>query len=172
MTRSDISATTPRSWVINITAVLTRLAQILHQLQNLGLNRDIEGRCRLIEYQKVRIVCKRHRDHDSLSLAAAEVVRVLLEAPLGDWDTHHIQQLNRTRFRPRSGYLAMHADDLRDLIADGVHGIRGGHRFLEHHGDFVSTDLAHLLLGQMSQILSAKHDLARRQSSPAAQPAA
>ena len=51
------------------------LLQVLQQLQDLGLDGDVEGRGRLVGDQEVRLVGERHGDHDPLALTAGELVR-------------------------------------------------------------------------------------------------
>ena len=46
--------------------------QFLHKLQNLNLITDIQIRRRLIEEKRLRALCQRHRDPDSLSLTAGQ----------------------------------------------------------------------------------------------------
>jgi hypothetical protein len=62
--------------------------QVLHQVQDLRLHRDVEGRGRLVADQELGIAGQRAGDRDALALAAGELVRVLLavggiEADLG-----------------------------------------------------------------------------------------
>ena len=54
----------------------------------------------------------------------------------------------------------MQVDHLGDLIADAVDRVEGGHGVLEHHGDFLAADLAHLRLALFQQILPFVEDLA------------
>jgi hypothetical protein len=52
--------------------------EVLHEIQNLGLNGDIEGRRRLIADKKLRLCGKRPCNRDSLPLPTGELMRVLL----------------------------------------------------------------------------------------------
>ena len=55
-------------------------AALLHrlqdQVQNLPLNRDVEGRCRLVAEQQQRVVGEGHGQHHPLALPAGELVRI------------------------------------------------------------------------------------------------
>ena len=48
----------------------------------------------------------------------------------------------------------MGADGFFDLRADAHHGIKGGHRLLENHGDFTSADCAQGAFVECGQIFS------------------
>ena len=54
-TRSDRSATTPMSWVISRIAGVDAVAQVAHQLEDLGLHRDVERRRRLVGDEQLRV---------------------------------------------------------------------------------------------------------------------
>ena len=75
-TRSAISATTPKSWVMNSTAVFFALLQIADQRQDLRLRRDVERGRRFVGDQHPGIERQRHRDHGALALAARQFVRI------------------------------------------------------------------------------------------------
>ena len=77
---SAISATTPRSCVIRITAELNSSLEPVDQLDDLGLDRDVERGRRLVGDQHVRVARERHRDHRALAHPARELVRVVVDA--------------------------------------------------------------------------------------------
>jgi hypothetical protein len=78
-TRSAISATTPKSWVMNSTpmaggAAARRLPALIDaQLQDLRLRRDVERGGRLVGDQQRRLQGEGHGDHHALPLAAREL---------------------------------------------------------------------------------------------------
>ena len=76
-TRSAMRATTPRSWVMNTTAVPSSFWMRWMHLEDLGLDRDVECRGRLVGDQHLGVVGDRHRDHHALAHATRELVRVL-----------------------------------------------------------------------------------------------
>ncbi len=77
-TRSAISATTPRLWVMNSTAMPYALLQLVQQRQHLRLDRDVERGGRLVGEQHVGAAGERHRDHHALAHAAGELVRIVV----------------------------------------------------------------------------------------------
>ena len=81
-TRCAISATTPRSCVISMIAVPSRVLQVAHQVEDLRLDGHVERRGRLVGDQQLRVAGQRHRDHHPLAHAAGELVRILAHPPL------------------------------------------------------------------------------------------
>ena len=53
-------------------------------LSILRLDRHVQGRCRLVRDQKLRVARKRHGDDHTLLHSAGELVRVLASAASGD----------------------------------------------------------------------------------------
>ncbi len=59
------------------------LAQLSHQLEDLGLDRRVERGRRLVGDQELRVAAQRHRDHHALPHASRHLVRVVVHPPLG-----------------------------------------------------------------------------------------
>ena len=118
------------------------LLQFLHEIDDLGLDRDVEGRRRLVGDQQRRIARQRLGDHGPLAHAAGILVRIAVDsgARVGNADlVEHVRgHLPGFLFRG----LAVQSDDLANLVADGVERREGAHRLLEDHGDFVAAQLA------------------------------
>ena len=55
------------------------LLQVLQQVDDLRLDRNVERGDRLVEHQEARLDGERARDADALALAAGELVRIALE---------------------------------------------------------------------------------------------
>ena len=96
-------ATTPRSWVTRISDMLRSRALLADQLEDLGLDRDVEGGGRLVGEQQRRAARQRDRDHHALAHAARQLVRVLIEPSLGLGDADVAQQLDRRSRGRRCG---------------------------------------------------------------------
>ena len=79
--------------------------QRLQELEDLRLDGDVERGGRLVGDQQIGLVGQRHGDHDPLTLAAGELVRVGVETPLGIVEADLAQQLEHARPRalPRRG---------------------------------------------------------------------
>ena len=83
-TRSAISATTPKSWVMNRMPVPCRPAGRVISAQDLRLGRDVERGRRLVGDQERGLERQRRRDHHALALPARELVRVGVDASAPD----------------------------------------------------------------------------------------
>ena len=88
---------------MKIIAMPRRDLQLFQQLEDLRLDGHVERRRRLVGDQHVGIVGERHGDHDALPLAAGELVRIGVDAPLRVRDLHEPQQLDRFGARRARG---------------------------------------------------------------------
>ena len=57
--------------------MLEPLAQLVEELEDLGLDRHVEGGRRLVGDEQLGLAGERHGDHDPLAHAARELVGVL-----------------------------------------------------------------------------------------------
>ena len=78
------------------------LLQLLHQFEDLRLDRHVERGRRLVGDQDVGVARERHRDHRALAHAAGELVRVVPTRCLGMRDAHQLEQLDRAVAAPPS----------------------------------------------------------------------
>ena len=115
-TRSAIPATTPRSWVIMMTAAPVSFCADLEDVEHLGLDRHVERGRRLVGDDHVGVVGDRHRDHHALAHAAGELVRERLDADLGVRDADQVEQLDRPLDAASLGQLLV---DLERLDESG-----------------------------------------------------
>ena len=67
--------------------------QGLDQLEDLGLDRDVERRRRLVGNQEPRTARQRHRDHQALALPTRELVWKVVDSLLGIRNTYLLHQL-------------------------------------------------------------------------------
>ena len=94
-TRSASSAMSPRSCVMRMIAACVCSCAALMHLDDLRLDGDVERGRRLVGDEHARVVGHRHRDHRALAHPARELVRVLIDAPLGERDADALEQLDR-----------------------------------------------------------------------------
>ncbi len=73
--RSEMWRTTERSWATNRKVSSQPRPQLEQQVQDLRLDRDVEGRDRLVGDHQARVGGERAGDADALALAAREGVR-------------------------------------------------------------------------------------------------
>jgi len=135
------------------------LLQLFEQLQDLGLDGHVEGRCRLVGNQKVGFVGEGHGDHHALALAARELVRIGGEALLGIADADFVQQVDDTFAGGAIRKPAVQFEDFTDLSLDGVQRIERGHGFLEDHGYGVAANTSQLAVFHGHRILVLEQDL-------------
>ena len=118
--------------------------QLLDQLEDLGLGGDVERRGRLVGDQQLGLAGQRHGGHGALAHAAGEFEGIAVEALSRARNAHLLQHLDRPLPRLGLGDMAVQADRLDDLMADGMHRAQARHRLLEDHGDVAAADGAHL----------------------------
>ncbi len=115
--------------------------QITHQLEDLGLHRDVQRRRRLVGEQQLRIARQRLRDHGALPLAAGELVRVGVDPSFWLRDLHHAEEFDGALPRRLRRHREMAAQHLGYLKSDGVDRVQGGHRLLEDHCDLFAANV-------------------------------
>ena len=108
-------------------------AELADQLEDLGLDRDVERRRRLVGEHQHRLAGHRHRDHHPLALTAGELVRVRADPARRLGDPHPLEpRLGRPVVACRLGELPAHP-----------HGrVERGHRVLEDRAHPLAPDAA------------------------------
>ena len=91
-TRSAISATTPISWGDEHHRHADFLLELADELEDLGLNGDVERRGRLVGDQQLRLAGERHGDHHALAHAARECMGKLAQTPARIGNAHQVEQ--------------------------------------------------------------------------------
>ena len=136
--------------------------QLLHQIQDLGLDGHIERRGRLVADEQGRFAGQRHGDHHPLAHAAGEIVGISRETLGRLGDPHLLQHGDGGVTALGLAVIgAVEAKHLHQLIADRLHRVERRHGLLKDHGDTVATHLVHLLRRQIEQLLPLKADGAR-----------
>ena len=135
------------------------LAEVLHQLEDLGLHGDVERRRGLVGDQELGVAAQRHADHHALAHAAGHLVRVVAHPLLGGRDPDEPHHLERARLRLLVADVLVEPDRLGDLLADREDRVERGHRLLEDHRDVVAADLRHLVLVERREVLTVEDDV-------------
>ena len=94
------------------------VAELAHQVEDLGLDGDVESRRGFVGDEQVRLAGERHGDHHPLGHAARELVRERLESPFRVRDTDQSEQLEGPTVGGVAGHLAMQLENLADLPVD------------------------------------------------------
>lgn len=108
------------------------IAQLYEQLENLGLDDDIEGGGWLVSQQDLRPAGQCHGQAGTLAHTPGELVRV---APsCCPRETNHVEQLVHSVFRTLARSETVKHHGLSDLASDGPGGVQGVHCSLKDHG--------------------------------------
>ena len=127
-TRSQFSATTPRSWLISTSAMPVVPADAGAAAQDLRLDGGVERRRRLVGDQQLRLAGQRHGDQIALVHAAGKLMRKVAQPPfrVGMPTSRAGGSLRRgspARTGPPRHQGSGSAGRLAELPADAVHGI-------------------------------------------------
>ena len=133
-----------------------QLLDLLDDLEDLRLDRDIERSRGLVRDEHFGVVADRHRDHRPLPHAAGELVRVLTRSCLRLGDAHQVEHLDR----PLRGRVAVEVlvrlHGLGDLVADAQHRVQRRQGILEDHRDLRPAVLAGLARLEPDELGAAK----------------
>ena len=125
------------------------LAQGPHEVEDLGLDRDVEGGRRLVGDDHVGLRRERERDHHPLAHAPRELVGVLLHAELGLGDPDLPEEVHGAPPRGRLARPEVEVDGLDELLLDGLEGVQARQWVLEDHPDPLAAELALLRVFQV-----------------------
>ena len=103
--------------------------EVLEQVQDLRLDRDVERRDRLVADDQLRVERERARDPDPLPLAARELVRVAVREARVEADD--VEQLADPRRAVAARADPVHDERLADDVADGHARVERRVRILE-----------------------------------------
>ena len=136
-----------------------RLAlEVEEKREYLSLHGHVERRRRFVRDYQLRPEQQRNGQHDTLSHAAREFVRVR-SIPFVCVAAQHLDRLGSRR--PLVA-LAVHERDFGHLITDAHHGVEGCGGFLKHHRDAPTTNVAQFAFGSRQKIASLEANRASR----------
>ena len=146
--------------------------EILDQLQDLGLDGDVERRGRLVGNQQAGPADQRHGDHRALAQAPGQLKGIGARRALGIGKAHQPQHFHHQLAGRGTTNIAMQLEGFADLVADGVDRRQRGHRLLEDDRDASAANGAHLggIAGQLGDVDDAAARIGiGEQNAPAAQ---
>ena len=139
-----------------------RLLEILQQIDDLGLHRDIQRGCRLIRDQQRGAIGNGHGDHDALALATRQFMGIRGHAAGGIGNPYQIQQAQRLGAGRAPAHPAVAHQRQFHLPANGKERIERGHRLLEHHADALAAHPVQITRGKRQQIAPLEQHLTGR----------
>src|SRR5581483_5488694 len=116
------------------------LLDLVDQLEDLGLDRHVQSRGRLVGDQELRLAGERHRDQDALPLTARELVRVGARPLARRRDPDQVEQLDDALLGLAPAHAQMVSQHLGDLAAHGEERVERGHRILEDDRHLLAAD--------------------------------
>ena len=160
-TSSAISATTPEVVGDEHDRHLVLLAERLHELQDLRLDRDVERGRGLVGDEQLGVGRQRHRDHHALAHAARQLVRIGA-SPAASRRRCRPGRASRwpgprpPSWRPSCGAAPPRRSGRR-TVKTGFSDVIGSWKIIEIA---VAADVAHLLVGELEQVAAVEQDLA------------
>ena len=100
------------------------LLHLGEEVEDAGLDGDVERGGRLVGDQDVGAVGQRHGDHHPLALAAGELVRVGGEALLGVADADAGEEVEDAGAGRGAGQALVQGEALAELLLDGVQRVQ------------------------------------------------
>ncbi len=127
---------------------IVALAQIVHQVQDLGLYGHVQRGGGFVGDEQARVIDERDGDHHALQHAAGEVMGIILEdlRRTGDFDSLEHFQRGVVHLRTCSDRMKSRVSRICSSMV--YIGIKRGHRFLKNHGDVLAAQFAQLGFGQ------------------------
>src|SRR5579883_1121750 len=125
------------------------------QIEDLRLDRDVEGGRRLVGDEEARVAGDRHGDHDALVHAARELVREGSQPALRRRNPDLLQKLDRAPAPRRAAEaLLVQPERLLELEADGEARVETRRRLLEDHRHVLAGEPPALARRERQQVLS------------------
>ncbi len=117
------------------------ISEIAKEVENLGLDGDIEGGGGFIGDEKLGLAGEGHGDHGPLLHSTRKLVGIITRAEFGIADADEFEETSDFSGGARKFGL-MEAEGFGDLEADGKDGVEGSGGLLKNIGEFSSPGLA------------------------------
>ena len=132
--------------------------EIAQQLDDRGLDRNVERGGRLVGDQERGLIRQSHGDHGPLAHATAELVWVVFGALVGGGYAHRLQHRDDPLLRLLMGEALVRVHRFLDLEANPEDRIHRRHRVLEDHGDVAAAKLPELFVVHLEHVRRTEHD--------------
>ena len=134
--------------------------ELQDQVQDLRLDRHVQGRGGLVRDQQSGLTGQGNGDHDALAHAAGQFVRILVHPCFRGRNAHQAQHFHGARVGFLSAHVLVNAQRLHDLVGNAQHRVQGRQRVLKDHGDIPAADVLHFPEGQVQDIPALQQHLA------------
>ena len=124
------------------------------QVQNLGLNCDVQCSCWLITDQNLWLAGNCNGNDNALAHATGKLMRILLVAAFRVLDTDCFQNPECFQLGGPATQSLMEFNGFLNLVSDGFKRVQTGHRILSYHGNFSAADFQPVFFSKLSQVLS------------------
>jgi hypothetical protein len=122
------------------------------QREDLRLDGDVECGGWLVRDEQTRRTGNPHADYGALAHTAAELVWIILGAPLSRWDADAGQNVNSSLPQGAPTPWEVQSHGFTQLLPYPEHGVQGGNWVLKDHGDLFPSDVRQLRLAKLQQI--------------------
>ena len=114
------------------------VGQLAQQVEDLRLDRHVEGRRRLVGHEQPRLARQCRGNHHALPLAAGQLVRVGAQPSLCFGNSDRAQKLQRPLARRLTADGLVRQDRFDKLALHREERVQARHRILEHRADVAS----------------------------------
>ena len=126
-------------------------AKRCEKAENLGLNSDVQCRCRFIGKKNFWTAGERNCDHHALSHATRQLRWELLQCFLGLRDLNQCQQLNGVLLRCFLGHSESNSWPFGDLCSYATYRVECGHGILKNDRHFCAPFRPEFFTSQFSE---------------------
>ena len=134
------------------------LGQLLEVVEDLLLDRHVERGGRFIGDEESRTRRQATGDECTLALTTGELVRELVDAPVGLGKPSLLHELDGTVVRRGTGGDVVGLQRLLDVVADAPHRVEVAHRVLGDQADLGTADPGELTLGEVGDVAAVEGD--------------
>ena len=134
--------------------------QILQQIENLRLDRDIERGGRLISDQQGRVAGQGHGNHHPLFHTTGKLEGIFVEPAIGIGNANGRQQLAGTNTNNIGSEIATTRQHFANLATDRHDRVEAGRRLLKDHGHATAPNPAHVHFRQAQQFAAIESNIA------------
>ncbi len=142
-------------------AYIEVVAKLIKQLKYLGLHRHIERCCRLVGDEEFWSTGKRYCDHDPLTHATRQLVRVSIHTPRRMRNPNKTDEFESPLARLFARYPLMNPYCFDYLFTASIYGVQRHSGILKNHCNILAADFRHVRLFKLQEVLPLEKNLTR-----------